>query len=597
MTLKEHAEKLFERMASMLDLLGEDGFRVNAFARAARALDAFPAELEPIAQDRAALEAIPGVGKKMAEKIAELAHTGTIAEHDDLARRVPQSLLQLLEIPGLGPKTVKALWDQLAVTDLPALEAALDDGSFLTLPRTGPKTVDKIKKSIAFIKTSNQRRSLGLALPVAERLLQHLSTCPAISRAAVAGSLRRGRDTIGDIDLLAVTSDADEATRHFLTEPSIAETLAHGPSKTSVRAHLSVDGGRWGSDAGGLIQVDLRLVPAESWGAALLYFTGSKDHNVRLRERARRQHLTLNEYGLYPDDDDPTPPHQRGITPVARTTEADVYAALGLPLIPPEIREDQGELDLTEPPTLIDLPDIKAELHAHTTASDGRLTLDQLIQAAIARGFHTLAITDHSRSSAQANGLSVERLREQRRAIEDARQRYAEQITLLCGCEVDILADGSLDYDDDVLAELDLIVASPHAALSQSPDVATARLLRAIEHPLVHIIGHPTGRLINRREGLSPDMPQLVAAARQHNVALEINCHWMRLDLRDAHVRLLTQTGGLVAIDCDVHTEDDFDHRRLGILTARRGLVTPETCLNAWPAQRLATWIASKRNR
>ncbi|MBX3322122.1 MAG: DNA polymerase/3'-5' exonuclease PolX [Phycisphaeraceae bacterium] len=597
MSLKQHAATLFERIAAMLELLGEDKFRVNAHARAARALESHPGELEDIASDHAALEAIPGVGKKMAAKITELSNTGTIKEHDDLAARVPASLVALLDIPGLGPKTVKLLWDELGVTDLPGLERALADGSFLTLPRTGQKTADKITSAIAFMKTSSQRLSLGLAMPVAERFIAHMQSCPAVTRVAFAGSLRRGRDTIGDIDILAVATDPEAASAHFLAEPSITETLAQGASKTSARAHLFVDGGRWKGEAVGQVQVDLRLVPEASWGAALMYFTGSKDHNVRLRERALRQRLTLNEYGLYPNDDDPTPPHQRDVKPVAGASEEEVYKALGLPYLPPEIREDIGELELTATPALIEPADIKAELHAHTTASDGHMSLDQLIERAIARGFHTIAVTDHSRSSAQANGLSVERLREQRRDIEAARERFKGKITILCGSEVDILADGSLDYDDDVLTELDLVVASPHVALAQDAATATARLLRAIEHPLVHIIGHPTGRLINRRAGLEPAMPELVAAARQHNVALEINCHWMRLDLRDTHVRLAAEAGALIAIDCDVHAPDEFDNLRYGVLTARRGFLPPEQCINTWPQARLAAWIASKRTR
>lgn len=591
MTLKQHAAALLERMASMLELLGEDAFRVNAHARAARALEGFAGELEDIATDEAALASIEGIGKKTAAKIAELARTGHIAEHDELAARVPAGVLSLLGVPGLGPKTVRALWEQLGVTDLPSLEGALEDGSFLSLPRTGQKTADKIRSAIAFMKSSAARLPLGLAMPVAERFVRHMQASGLVRQVAHAGSLRRGCETIGDIDILAVADDPLAASAHFASEAGVTEVLVQGASKTSLRARVDAEGGRWGAEDDLLVQVDLRLVPAESWGAALMYFTGSKEHNVRLREHARRAGLTLNEYGLYPDDDDPSPPHVRGIAPVAGASEEEVFAALSLPLVPPELREDRGELALREMPTLIEVGDIRAELHAHTTASDGILSLQSLVDLAERRGFHTIAVTDHSRSSVQANGLSIERLREQRAAIEAERARRGDGITILHGSEVDILADGSLDYPDDVLAELDIVVASPHAALSQDPVTATKRLIRAIEHPAVRILGHPTGRLIGRRAGLSPAMPEIVAAAREHNVALEVNSHWMRLDLRDLHVRAAVEAGVLIAIDCDIHTPEDADNLRYGVLTARRGQLTAARCINTWTKSELLTWL------
>jgi DNA polymerase (family 10) len=316
---------------------------------------------------------------------------------------------------------------------------------------------------------------------------------------------------------------------------------------------------------------------------------------VALRKRALKGGMTLNEYGLFPLDDLEGPPQSRGVAPVAAATEEDVYGALGLAWMPPEIREDHGELELTQTPRLIERPDIRAELHAHTTASDGRLTLDELVEQAIKRGFHTIAVTDHSRSAVQANGLTAERLREQRDAVERAREKFAGRITIVHGSEVDILADGALDFDDDTLAWLDFVVASPHGALTQPPAVATRRLLRAIEHPMVHVLGHPTGRLINKRPGLEPAMDELVAAAREHDTALEINAHWQRLDMRGEHARIATAAGARVAIDCDVHYATDFDNLRFGVVTARRGWVTPERCINAMSADALHAWIRSKR--
>jgi DNA polymerase (family 10) len=325
-----------------------------------------------------------------------------------------------------------------------------------------------------------------------------------------------------------------------------------------------------------------------------MYFTGSKEHNVRLRERALKKGFTLNEYGLFPDDDEKEPPQRRGVKPVAASTEAGVYKKLGLPEIPPELREDRGELDLEETPRLVELDDIAAELHAHTTASDGILSVVELATEAKKRGFHTIAVTDHSKSSAIANGLSPERLREHIAAVHAARE-LVHGITILAGSEVDILADGHLDYTDDLLAQLDIVVASPHTALSQDAATSTKRLLKAIAHPLVHIVGHPTGRLINRRAGLPLNMAEIVAAAVEHDVALEINAHWMRLDLRDTHVRAAVDAKCKIAIDCDVHEPMDFDNLRFGVATARRGWVTPELCINTWPAKKLHAWLRAKR--
>jgi len=340
------------------------------------------------------------------------------------------------------------------------------------------------------------------------------------------------------------------------------------------------------------MQVDLRTVPEASFGAAIMYFTGSKEHNVKLRERALKKKLTLNEYGLFPLDDEKASPQSRGIMPIASESEEDIYDALDLPFIEPQIREDRGEFasDAAAPPALIQLSDIKAELHAHTNASDGSLTLEQLVALAKDRGFHTIAVTDHSRSSVQANGLSIDRLKQQIEMIHEFNESI-EGITVLAGSEVDILSDGSLDYPDDVLALLDIVVASPHAALGQDTRAATVRLLHAIEHPLVHIIGHPTGRLIGRRPGLEPAMDELIAAAVQHNTALEINAHWIRLDLRDTHVLAAVSAGCTIAIDCDVHSESDFENLRYGVLTAQRGWLTSKLCLNTWDENRLSKWL------
>jgi DNA polymerase (family 10) len=398
------------------------------------------------------------------------------------------------------------------------------------------------------------------------------------------------------VDVLVATDKPQVVHKAFVQTPGVEQVLASGESKSSVRVRAGLEGGAWAPEAKGapLVQVDLRTLPPVSWGAGLMYFTGSKEHNVRLRERALKRGLTLNEYGLYPEDEDETPPQHRGVKPRASRTEEEVYAALGLPWIPPEIREDRGELALKKTPRLVEVADIRAELHAHTTESDGSMTLEELVRQARSRGFHTIGVTDHSRSSVQANGLSVDRLRAQRVRVAELAER-TKGIRVLCGSEVDIHPDGRLDYEDETLAELDIVIASPHSSLTQDAKKATKRLVRAIEHPLVHVLGHPTGRLINRRRGLEPDMGEIVAAAKEHNVALEINAHWLRLDLRDSHVRMAVESGCLIAINCDVHAPVDLDHLRYGVLTGRRGWLTPDLCVNAWSAAKLAKWLASKR--
>ncbi|HCT44766.1 MAG TPA: hypothetical protein DF699_06110 [Phycisphaerales bacterium] len=416
-----------------------------------------------------------------------------------------------------------------------------------------------------------------------------------VKRCAFAGSLRRGKETIGDIDILIATSDSDTARAAFTTADGVMKVLANGEKKASIRVAINDESSRWGAEDNTAVQIDLRIVDESCWGSALMYFTGSKEHNVRLRERAIKQGMTLNEYGLFKDDgSDKTPPQQRGEKPVACKTEEDIYAKLGLPMIPPTMREDRGEMELTETPRVIEVADIKAELHSHTTASDGKMSIEESAAIAKSRGFHTLAITDHSQSSAVAGGLSPERLYKHIKAIREANKKI-EGITIMPGSEVDILVDGTLDYDDDLLASLDVVVASPHAGLRAKPKQATKRLLKAIEHPMVHIIGHPTGRLIERRPGLDPDWNEIFAAAIEHDVALEINCHWMRLDLRDTHVRAAVDAGCKIAIDCDVHHPYDYDNLRFGVMTGQRGWLTPDRCINTWDASTLHAWLKSKR--
>jgi DNA polymerase (family 10) len=567
---------LFEEMAELTELLGGNRFKVNAFSKVARVVRDLPRDAG--AYSDAELVAMDGVGKGAVERIREFVDTGRITEHEQLAGEVPGGVLEVMAVPGIGPKTARLFWQEAGVTSIAELQAKLDTGELAELKGFGPKKLDNIRKSLTFAQSTGDRKRIGTAWTLARRFLDALEPLPAVTQAAYAGSLRRGRETIGDVDILVAADpqDAGGIFDVFCQHDAVEEVLLRGDTKASVR-----------TDAG--MQADLRIVEPASFGAALMYFTGSKEHNVVLRERARQRGMTLNEYALAKLNDE-----GGAGEPVATETEEDIYAALGLPWIPPELREDRGEIagaEAGELPALIELGDVRSELHSHTTASDGKMSIRELAERAAARGFHTIAVTDHSRSQVQANGLDADRLRRHVDAIREVAAELAGTITVLTGSEGDILADGSLDYDDDVLALLDVVVASPHAALSQDPKKATDRLVRAIEHPAVNIIGHPTGRLVLRREGLHPDIETLAAAAAEHDVALEINANHWRLDLRDVHVRTALAAGARLAIDCDVHGEGDFDMLRYGVMTARRGGATAKDVVNCLGREDLLAWL------
>ncbi|MGA1465995.1 MAG: DNA polymerase/3'-5' exonuclease PolX [Phycisphaerales bacterium] len=572
---------LFEEMAALLEITGANAFRVNAHARVARALESLDTDVASIAKEPGELESVEGIGEGSAKRIREWLETGSIKDLEKLRGEVPPGLPEVLAVPGLGPKTVRAMWKDAGVVDLASLKAKLADGSLLELPRMGEKTLARIRESLEFMEKSGGRVRLGEAAPIAAELQLWLLETKGVERVEIAGSLRRGRETIGDMDLLACGSDAAALVEAFRSHPEVKSVLLAGDTKCSVRLSTGM-------------QADLRVVDASCFGAAWLYFTGSKEHNVRLRERAIARKMRLNEYGLFPDDGNDAPPQTRGVKPVAAKTEESIYQALDLPWIPPELREDHGELDLKKTPVLVTVADIRSELHAHTRASDGAMTIEEIATIAKDRGFHTLAITDHSKSSVQANGLDAKRLRKHIEAIREAEAKVGG-IRLLAGSEVDILADGRLDYDDDLLAELDWVVASPHVALRQEPKVATERLLAAVRHPLVHVLGHPTGRLIGSRPGLEPDLEAVAKAAAECGTALEVNANHYRLDLRDRHVRLALEAGCWIAIDCDVHTPEQFDELPYGVMTARRGGLTPDRCLNCLDAKALEKWRKKKR--
>ena len=565
----------------------------SGFRKVATQLENMPDDVAALHAEggRKAIEAIRGIGKSSAAIIGDVIETGRSGDYEELLASVPPEVLGMLDVPGMGPKTVGQVWRERGIETFAALASAIDDGSLATLKGLGPKKLAQIRAGLALREAAAERRPLGDAVKLADAFERSLRAVDGVARVERAGSVRRGRETIGDLDVVVASApDADPAAilERVSRLPDVDEVLGRGATTCSVVTKRGM-------------QIDCRVVPAASYGAALCYFTGSKEHNRRLRALARERGLTLNEWGLFDaaawDARDDEPGTVPSVEAVAGDTEEAVYAALGLAWVPPELREDTGEIELARDdalPALIEEGDYRGELHCHTRASDGVGSIEDMAEAAKALGYRFLAITDHSVSQAQANGLDATRLAAHASAIRDANARI-DGIELLAGTECDILADGRLDYDDDVLAELDWVVASPHAALSQSPERATERLLRAIEHPLVNVIGHPTGRLIGRRAGLSPDFATLFAAAAETGTALEINASYRRLDLAADLARAAVRAGCKLAIDTDAHHPKHLGRLDGGLATARRGWVTRADVVNCLDVDALRAFVAAKR--
>jgi len=563
---------IFAGIADLLEILEADRFRINSYRKAARVLEELT---EPIEQVAAAgrLQSIAGVGKSTAEKIDQFLMTGKVALHKELLSKVPPGLPELLTVPGLGPKSVSKLWKQGGVTSLGGLKEALQTqpGRLMRIEGMGDKKARQILESMLFLESSAGRVLLGEADESAASLIQAVMNSKGARRVVTAGSLRRGKETIGDIDLLceAPKTAAAKIIEDFARAPNVRRTLSAGETKGSVVLDRE-------------IQADLRVVPKRSFGAALAYFTGSKAHNIRMRELALKKGMKLNEYGLL-----------KGGKQLAGTDEQGIYAALDLPFIPPELREDRGEIEAAAEgklPDLIDLRDILGDLHVHTVASDGANTIEEMIAACRARGYKYLAICDHSKSQVQAHGLDEKRLIAHAKAIRQAAGKF-DDILVLRGIEVDIFKDGSLDFCSEVLAGLDFVTASAHSALSLGRREASRRLIRAIEHPHVHCIGHPSGRLINARQGMELDIDAIATAAAANNTALEINAQYMRLDLRDTHVRAAIRAGAKIIISTDAHSIDQLDMMRYGVATARRGWVRSKDVINTYTPKQLTKWL------
>jgi len=566
--------RLLDQIADLLEIKGEDRFRISSYRRAARVIDELTEDVADLA-GRNQLRQVPGIGKGTAERIRQYLTEGRITIHQELLADLPAGLLEVMQVPGLGPKKVGALYHELGVERIPDLQAAITDGRVEKLPGFGTKSVEKILDGIAFLKRSAGRTPLGVGLTIAEALRKRIARLPGVKRVEVAGSTRRGREMIGDIDLLCEAKNGKAVIEGFTLLPDATGIRAAGDTKGSILVP---------SPVGGEIQVDLRVVPTKSFGAAMQYFTGSKEHNVRLREIAVKKGWKLNEYGLFEGD-----------KLLAGKDEAGIYKKLGLPLIPPELREDRGEIDCkAKLPELITLADIRGDLHVHTIASDGRNSIEEIARAAKERGYTYIAITEHSRSAAIANGLSIEKLE---RHIEDIRaaNKKVKGITVLAGTECDILSDGSLDYPEDLLAELDWVVASIHVAQGQDRDRVTRRTIAAMQSPYVHAIGHPSGRLLGRRDAMDLDWEKVFETAARTGTALELSAAWQRLDLKDLYVRQAIEAGCRICINTDAHGTEQLDQMHFGVRTARRGWATKDRVVNTWPITRLKKWIAAKR--
>jgi len=567
--------KVFSDIADLLELKGENTFKIRAYQKAARAIEHYPKEIKIILDEGESLRSIPGVGEAIAKKATELVTTGKLGYYENLKAEFPEGITNLLAIPGIGPKTANRLSGELGINSVDALEQAVKSGRVAKLFRLGDKTADNILQQIQALRRKDQRIPIGDALPVAEEILGALRSMPGVKNLTAAGSLRRFRETLGDIDLMGTADNPKEVIDAFVTLPHIGQVLAQGSTKASAIA------------SGGL-QVDLRMVEHDSFGSLLQYFTGSKQHNISLRERGHRQGLKLSEYG---------------ITTIATdklekfAVEEEFYRRLGLQYIPPELREAQGEVERAEQgslPKLVELSDIKGDLHMHTDWSDGHNSIEEMTLAARDLGYQYIAITDHSGGRGIAHGLDEERLKKQIAEVRALNERLSG-IHVFTGIEVDIRADGSLDLPHEILSKLDIVIAAVHSAMNQSEERMTKRVLNAIENPDVDIIAHPTCRLLGEREPVAINLETIFQAAAKNSKVLEINAMPDRLDLNDIHAFRARDIEVKLAIETDAHSTAHLGFMRFGVGVARRAWCEPQHILNTLPLEELLAFLGGDR--
>jgi DNA polymerase (family 10) len=560
--------------ADLLEIDGQDSFRVRSYRNAAQAIEAMSQQVRDLIEEPKKLLEVPGIGKGMLANMQQLFRDGSIEVHSELLKKYRPSMLELLKVQGLGPKTIALIWSAYQVCDVEGVLKLAREGKIRELPRMGEKHEQKLIKALEDYQRIGGRFLLDAAEQLADKLVEHLSQLPGVEKVTPAGSLRRGRDTVGDLDILvtgkgcAETESRQKIVDHLLHFPGLMEVIAQGENKISFRQRNG-------------IQVDVRLLPPESFGAAMQYFTGSKAHNVALRQRALKMGFTLSEYSLANLEDE---------KPVAGKTEEEIYAKLKLDFIPPELRENLGEIDAAANhslPKLLELGDIRGDVHMHTVETDGRNTIEEMAEAARERGYEYMAITDHSKNLAFANGLTDERALAHIAKIRAVGKKM-KGIRIFAGIEVDILTDGTLDLSDSVLEQMDIVIASVHSQFNQDRDTMTARLLKAVENPNVSMIGHPTGRLLLRRDAYQFDLDAVLRAAAKNKVAMELNSYPDRLDLSDVHLRMAKQHGVKIVINTDSHHTSHMEKIRYGITQARRAWLTKEDVLNTLPPQEFA---------
>ena len=570
---KAIANILYET-ADLLEIDGQDSFRIRSYRNAAQAIENHSQQIKDLMSEPKQILAIQGIGKGMLDKLKELLSTGKLSAQAELLTKYQPSMLQLLKIQGLGPKTIALIWSAYKISDVDGVEKLAREGKIRELPRMGEKHEAKLLKAIQDYRRIGGRFLIDAAEDEAEKLIGYLQELSGIDKITPAGSLRRGRETVGDLDILvtgkACTTEEgrQKAIDYVAKYPPLMDVIASGDNKISFHLRSGM-------------QVDVRLLPPDSFGAAMQYFTGSKAHNVALRQRALKMGYTLNEYSLATLE---------GEKPVAGKTEEEIYAKLKLDYVPPEMRENLGEIDLAQAhtlPELITQADIRGDVHMHTVETDGKNTIEEMAEAAKVRGYQYMAITDHSKNLAFANGLDDKRAIEHIARIRTAGKRI-DGITIFAGIEVDILADGDLDLSDDVLAQMDLVIASVHSVFNQEPAKMTDRLLKAIENPNTSIVGHPTGRIQLRRDGYQFDMHAVLTAAAKRKVAMELNSYPDRLDLNDVHLRQAKQHGVKIVINTDAHHTSHMEKIRYGVLQAKRAWLTKDDVLNTLPAEKFA---------
>ncbi len=563
--------------ADLMEIDNADPFRIRSYRNAAEAIEGLPSPIWDIIPEQKKLLEIPGIGKGMAANLRDLREKGAIEVREELLKKYRPTMLELLKISGLGPKTIQAIWSAYQVADLEGVEKLAKEGKLRELPRMGEKAEQKILKGIETYRNISGRFHLDEADTIAQKLAAHLAGLPGVDKITPAGSLRRGRETVGDLDVL-VTGECCNTPEHrdavldmIVKFPGILDVLAKGENKVSFKLRSGM-------------QVDVRLLPPDSYGAAMQYFTGSKTHNVNLRQRALKMGYTLNEYGLTTLE---------GSKRVASKTEEDIYKKLKLDWIPPELRENCGEIEAAAEhrlPRIIEQKDIQGDVHMHTVETDGKCTIDEMVEAARERGYKYMAITDHSKNLAFANGLDDKRALEHLKRIRAAAKKF-DDIRVFAGIEVDILADGALDLSDDVLAQLDVVIGSVHSAFNQDAKQMTDRLLRAIDNPHLGLIGHPTGRILLRRDAYAFDMEAVLNAAAKNKVAMELNAYPDRLDLCDRHLRMAKERGVKIVINTDAHHTTHMEKIKYGVLQARRAWLTKDDVLNCLPPKEFATAI------